>query len=584
MLSTPNRLSPRVAPGAHPTARTERPLRGLVAAVALLLLAALLAACGTSDETNDNRTVDSESHWLLACASDADCGSDLQCWCGACTRACTAPGEDCDDGVACVPADGLEPTAACRTGETSAASGSSATNSGAVPAVPGAYLCLPACSDDGECAGRRCGEVEACLPPDVEGGRSGGGSSGALVCEDPLLPQDGECHTCHALKEMHRDRLMDEVSDNMVACERSTDCITPEPTDSLCLDNNSIAICGWRVVIHQQWMDAFWALDASIAQETCQSPEAPWQGCRDGTDAWKWDCDWSELPACVQGRCLEGDRTDVPHVRAVGGPGDTHDRIPMLWTPDGETCTGEEVGTLSLCEWLATMDGLLVGELTSIAPIHATRPDRGQPAAEDVEPWDCPDEHRLAMELLLEPIARFGQASSEEVTRVTIGPDDLRRWVPQPQLAPRRWGGGSLVWGGIPDDVPDREADTLHAGAGRLVPDSRHTDARILVLPIVAGEPDTQGNARYGLGGHLFGLHASDAEDEAPSRVVFQRATACIEPYRFGEDFRDLSPDAFLAAVEACYAQGLPEQVDDVRLPLAPLPPEAFDSRCVSTP
>ena len=118
----------------------------------------------------------------------------------------------------------------------------------------------------------------------------------------------------------------------------------------------------------------------------------------------------------------------------------------------------------------------------------------------------------------------------------------------------------------------------LHAGTGRLMP------GQTLVLPIVAGEPDPQGEVRYGLGGHLFGLYASDRAGGPASRVLFQRSTDCVGPYRFGEAFRGLPPADFLAAVEDCHAEGLPDRPDDVRLPAAPLPPEAFDSLCLPEP
>ena len=53
----------------------------IVACVAGLSL--LLSACG-----GDRPEVGGETHWLRACRADAECGSELQCVCGSCTRAC----------------------------------------------------------------------------------------------------------------------------------------------------------------------------------------------------------------------------------------------------------------------------------------------------------------------------------------------------------------------------------------------------------------------------------------------------------------------------------------------------------------
>lgn len=105
----------------------------LSGAGAAALLWVLASACG-------GPSAGTQTNWLRACRTDEDCGADLECQCGACTRAC----DDDDpcaglDGAACVPASAAGPVALC---------------DGRTP--PAAGLCLRRCAE-GECpAGTAC--------------------------------------------------------------------------------------------------------------------------------------------------------------------------------------------------------------------------------------------------------------------------------------------------------------------------------------------------------------------------------------------------------------------------------------------
>jgi hypothetical protein len=110
------------------------------AAVALFLTVA--AGCGgpqTGTQTN----------WLRACATDAQCGGDLQCRCGTCSLACEENGSTCAElaGAECVLASDTGAVALC----------------GGNPA-PTAGLCLRRC-DDGACPSGTACLAGVCAPP-----------------------------------------------------------------------------------------------------------------------------------------------------------------------------------------------------------------------------------------------------------------------------------------------------------------------------------------------------------------------------------------------------------------------------------
>ena len=104
--------------------------------VTVVVLGAMLAACGNPTE---GPQTGSQTNWLTACDSNADCG-DLRCWCGTCTKSCddVASCTDLPD-AACVPAEDVRAVALC---------------AGSCPTTPG--LCLLPCPSDGCGSGMSC--------------------------------------------------------------------------------------------------------------------------------------------------------------------------------------------------------------------------------------------------------------------------------------------------------------------------------------------------------------------------------------------------------------------------------------------
>ena len=103
--------------------------------MASVLLVVFVAGCGP-----DEPTIGSQTNWLKACHSDADCGS-FACFCGTCTRSCET-GASCDGlpGASCIGADDAGAVALCGGGT-----------------KPSPDLCLPRCPDEG------CGPGTSCV-------------------------------------------------------------------------------------------------------------------------------------------------------------------------------------------------------------------------------------------------------------------------------------------------------------------------------------------------------------------------------------------------------------------------------------
>jgi hypothetical protein len=120
---------------------------------------ALLPFCGTE---HVGSTMDSQTHWLDECTSDAQCG-DLECICGRCVARCEASGS-CD--VA-----GLQTECTART--------SVAVDALCGPEDPASSVCLVPCdsdvdcSGDQQCIGERC-VVKHLSPPDASAPEEGG--------------------------------------------------------------------------------------------------------------------------------------------------------------------------------------------------------------------------------------------------------------------------------------------------------------------------------------------------------------------------------------------------------------------------
>jgi glucuronoarabinoxylan endo-1,4-beta-xylanase len=99
-----------------------------------LAFALALAACGPSNAPQTG----SQTNWLVACDSSADCGG-LECWCGTCTAPCDGDAACAElGGASCVPADDAGSIALCG-GQT----------------APSA-LCLDRCDADSCPAGSSC--------------------------------------------------------------------------------------------------------------------------------------------------------------------------------------------------------------------------------------------------------------------------------------------------------------------------------------------------------------------------------------------------------------------------------------------
>jgi glucuronoarabinoxylan endo-1,4-beta-xylanase len=90
---------------------------------------------------------DSHTNWLRSCESDVECGGELSCLCGLCSKTCS-------NDAACSTAEGSSCFAADREGAIAACSGAK---------PPFAGMCLPSCSD-GDCAPGFACVAGACLP------------------------------------------------------------------------------------------------------------------------------------------------------------------------------------------------------------------------------------------------------------------------------------------------------------------------------------------------------------------------------------------------------------------------------------
>ena len=137
-----------------------------------LALCALLG-CGTEQPMSEG-----ETHWLVSCSSDADCGDEcLVCECGACTRACSRD-DQCQGPQAGTCFDRGSPLLLQRC-------------QGSIPVSAG--VCLPSCAD------AECGQGQECLSggcvplADAPGADSGAqegpqtpGDAGAIDWSTPL--------------------------------------------------------------------------------------------------------------------------------------------------------------------------------------------------------------------------------------------------------------------------------------------------------------------------------------------------------------------------------------------------------------
>jgi len=141
-----------------------------------LMLAVGVLSCGGRVSTSTRQ--ESNTNWLQPCDRDAQCGEELACACGTCTRSCE-PGQ-CPDGLECVVVDGcsdVEPSCQRRC--------SSASD----------------CAADGECRDGYCvAAAIATQPVDVPAAGSNEATTGAMTggtsatAETPLAGGSGATH------------------------------------------------------------------------------------------------------------------------------------------------------------------------------------------------------------------------------------------------------------------------------------------------------------------------------------------------------------------------------------------------------
>jgi len=141
--------------------------------VLALLLVLAGAACASSEPPSN---LMGNTNWLSSCEEDDDCGDELSCVCGVCTRQCSET-NDCA---------GLEGAACDEQSEALAtACGSSVEMS----------VCLPECGNDRDCGGGYECIATHCLPTEVVAGdgdvATGCGPNGAFTAA--ILAPDEEC-------------------------------------------------------------------------------------------------------------------------------------------------------------------------------------------------------------------------------------------------------------------------------------------------------------------------------------------------------------------------------------------------------
>lgn len=133
-------------------------------------LAWAIVACARTEDPDGN--LGSETHWLTACTSNAQCGSEgLSCECGVCSLPCDEDARCGKYGAVCSVAGEAAHEALC---------GSSRTGG----------VCLPPC--EGGCSGEQSCVADACVPKDRPVPASGAtlGDGGALMSGPQREPSD----------------------------------------------------------------------------------------------------------------------------------------------------------------------------------------------------------------------------------------------------------------------------------------------------------------------------------------------------------------------------------------------------------
>jgi hypothetical protein len=123
----------------------------------------LAVACG---KTVSQGEIDSKTHWLLRCSTDAECGS-LECLCDVCTKPCTEP-------LAC-------PNAAVAECRRSSASGCGESEP----------MCVAPCKNDRDCDAARAGLL--CIEGQCQPEQSSAGAGGSTGGCDSIPQCDFSC-------------------------------------------------------------------------------------------------------------------------------------------------------------------------------------------------------------------------------------------------------------------------------------------------------------------------------------------------------------------------------------------------------
>jgi hypothetical protein len=186
---------------------------------------------------------DKNTNWLKACEADAECGSELACLCGACTKACksdaqcgeTASGSKClaagDPAVQAVCGTKLEVTAVCsaeckRDRDCDAQADGLRCQAGLC--VPSAASNEPAACTPGEVIAKICGQQCPGLNENAFATCGSDGNYGPCECQDPRC---GPAVDCAAGYICYRNGCREAANRCVeVACEAGADCI-----DGLCV-------------------------------------------------------------------------------------------------------------------------------------------------------------------------------------------------------------------------------------------------------------------------------------------------------------------------------------------------------------
>jgi hypothetical protein len=216
-------------------------------------VAAIATACATTAKSSG-----SNSNWLETCASDSDCSAGLECWCGICTKPCSAA-SDCSAFSAGASCDPTLATAICGTPTFTAS-------------------CALACVDDSDCS---------------ELGADGRCIEGACRKVTGTTLSDAGALTCPALNNAIQKSYSDALAASAAAapCKNDADCVqapTPQCGPPGCggayTSSAGAAVVQSRLPqLEHEFCDSYFAAG-------CSQPGFP-------------GCPYLGPPLCIQGTC-----------------------------------------------------------------------------------------------------------------------------------------------------------------------------------------------------------------------------------------------------------------------------------------